>query len=287
MINNIGMTEDTTQKNAETKDEEKVSPPVAVSSQVEAPDSTDTAQAVAETPVEKVAESKSDDKTEKPSVTPSGPKRGSFRDSRNSGRRPGGGNRGGGRGGQRRGGARFKPEFDQKIVDIARVARVVAGGRRFSFRVSVVIGDRKGSVGVGLGKGTDTALAIEKAVKNAKKNMITVKLTENMSIPYEINAKYKSSRVIIMPAPGKGIVAGSSVRNVLDLMGAKNISAKMISRSKNKLNNARVAISAFQSLPGTTTTRLTKKKVENHPKVDQSKAEKTTKEDSKNKVVKK
>lgn len=155
-----------------------------------------------------------------------------------------------GRGGRRpmRKTERFKPEFDQKIIDIRRVSRVMAGGRRFSFRVSVVIGNRQGRVGVGLGKGTDTALAIEKAVRNARKNMITVKLTKGMSINHEISAKYGAAQVDLRPAPGKGLVAGSSVRNVLDLAGITDITAKVLSRSKNKLNNARVTMKALSTL---------------------------------------
>jgi len=160
--------------------------------------------------------------------------------------------RGFGRGGPRkRGGsrgARPKPEFDQKIVDIRRVTRVMAGGRRFSFSVAMVIGDRKGRVGVGVGKAGDTALAIEKAIRKAKLNMITIKRTKTNSIPHEVSAKYCSSQVMIYPAKGKGLVAGSSVRTVLDLGGVTDISAKIISRSKNKINNARCAIVALQQL---------------------------------------
>src|ERR1700733_13482718 len=89
---------------------------------------------------------------------------------------------------------KVKPEFDQKIIDIRRVTRVVAGGRRFSFSVAIVIGDRKGSVGVGIGKAGDTALAIEKALKSAKKNMIKIQVTKGMSIPYEVDAKFAASR---------------------------------------------------------------------------------------------
>lgn len=140
---------------------------------------------------------------------------------------------------------RPKPEFDQKIVDIRRVTRVVKGGRRFSFSVSMVIGNKKGSVGVGVGKASDTALAIEKAIRDAKKNMIKLKLTENMSIPYEVESKYKASVVAIRPAKGRGVVAGSSVRTVLELAGITEVGAKILSRSKNKLNNARVAIQAL------------------------------------------
>ncbi|MFC1623532.1 ribosomal protein S5 [Patescibacteria group bacterium] len=140
---------------------------------------------------------------------------------------------------------RPKPEFDQKIIDIRRVTRVVKGGRRFSFSVSMVIGNRKGSVGVGIGKASDTALGIEKAIRDAKKNMIKLKLTENMSIPHEVSAKYCSSEVVIRPAKGRGVVAGSSVRTVLELAGITEVGAKILSRSKNKLNNARVAIKAL------------------------------------------
>ena len=140
---------------------------------------------------------------------------------------------------------RPKPEFDQKIIDIRRVTRVVKGGRRFSFSVSMVIGNRKGSVGVGIGKASDTALAIEKAIRDAKKNLLKLKLTENMSIPHETSAKYCSSEVVIRPARGRGVVAGSSVRTVLELAGITEVGAKILSRSKNKLNNARVAIKAL------------------------------------------
>ena len=144
--------------------------------------------------------------------------------------------------------ARARPEFDQKIVSIRRVTRVVTGGRRFAFSVGIVIGDRKGKVGVGLGKAGDTPVAIDKAVRDAKKNMIKVNLTKNNSIPHETRAKFSSSRVLIMRAPGKGILAGSSVRTVLELAGIREVSAKIFSRSKNKINNARAAIKALSAL---------------------------------------
>lgn len=147
-----------------------------------------------------------------------------------------------------RGEAKTKPEFDQKIIDIRRVARVVAGGRRFNFSVVIVAGDRKGTVGVGIGKAGDTALAIEKAMKNAKKNMIKIPTTKTMSIPFEVNAKYASSRVSIMPTPGRGVVAGSSARSIIELAGLKDVGAKFHSGSKNRLNNARVAIEALRKL---------------------------------------
>ena len=159
----------------------------------------------------------------------------------------GGAGAGRGKGGPRGAGfERAKPEFDNKLIQIRRVTRVVAGGRRFSFSVAMVAGNRKGSVGVGIGKAADTAAAIEKAMKNAKKNMIKVRLTNEMMIPHEVEAKEASARVMIMPAPGRGMVAGSSVRNVLDLAGIKNVRAKIISGSKNKLNNARAAVKALE-----------------------------------------
>lgn len=146
---------------------------------------------------------------------------------------------------------RTKPEFDQKIVSLRRVTRVMAGGRRFSFSVCLVAGNRKGSVGVGQGKASDTPLAIEKAFRDAKKHMITVNTTKEMSIPHEVEAKYASSRVKIMPARGRGILAGSSVRTVLELAGLREIGAKLFSRSKNSANNAYVAIKALKQLEAT------------------------------------
>ena len=156
------------------------------------------------------------------------------------------GGRGGGRG--RRGGRfeRAKPEFDQKIINIRRVTRVMAGGRRFSFSVAVVAGNRNGKVGVGLGKASDTSLAIEKAFKNAKKNMVMIKRDKNLSIPHEVSARYCTSEVFIKPAKGKGIVAGSSARNVLDFAGITDVSSKVLSRSKNKINIARATILALR-----------------------------------------
>jgi small subunit ribosomal protein S5 len=173
------------------------------------------------------------------------------RGSRNS--RDNRGGRGGGRGGNRgpRRDTRQKPEFDQKIVSLRRVTRVTSGGRRFAFSACVVAGNRKGMVGVGLGKASDTPLAIEKAFRDARKNMITVNTTPSMSIPHEVEAKFAASRVKIMPAPGKGILAGSSVRTVVELAGLKEVSAKLLSRSKNSINNAFVAVKALDQLKHT------------------------------------
>lgn len=151
------------------------------------------------------------------------------------------------RGGNRRE-ERSRPEFDQKLISIRRVTRVMAGGRRFSFSVAMVIGDKRGKVGVGIGKAGDTQLAIEKAYRDAKKNLITVPLNKAQHIPHDVQVKYASSEVMIMPAPGRGLVAGSSVRTVLELAGVKDVTAKLFSRSKNKLNNARAAVEALKML---------------------------------------
>jgi len=152
------------------------------------------------------------------------------------------------RGGRRE--ERARSEFEQKIVSIRRVTRVMAGGRRFSFSVAMVIGDKRGRVGIGTGKAGDTQLAIEKAYRNAQKNIVTVPLSKEQHIPHDVRAKFASSDVSIIPAPGRGIVAGSSVRTVLELAGVKDVTAKIFSRSKNKLNNAQAAVEALGQLKG-------------------------------------
>ncbi len=138
-----------------------------------------------------------------------------------------------------------RPEFEQKILSIRRVVRVVSGGRRLSFAVSMIIGDKKGSIGVGTGKSIDTSNAIQKALKNAKKNLVKLKLTKEFSLPYDVNAKYATSKVQLMPNRGKGLVAGSAARDILKIGGLKNVTAKFHSGSKNKLNNARATVVAL------------------------------------------
>ena len=158
------------------------------------------------------------------------------------------GDRGGRRGPNRRREEKPRSEFDQKILQLRRVARVVAGGRRFSFSAAVVAGDRKGRVGVGIGKGGDTALAVDKAFRDAKRNMLRVRTTDRMSIPHDVLAKNSSGIVEIRPAPDRGIVAGSSVKVVLELAGIKDVTSKIHSGSKNKLNIARATIDALKKL---------------------------------------
>lgn len=143
---------------------------------------------------------------------------------------------------------RVRSEFDQKILAIRRVTRVSSGGRRFSFSVALVVGDKKGRVGVGTGKAGDTSLAIDKAARVAKKNAIRINTTDEMSIPHEIQAKYCSGIVRMMPAKGRGIIAGSAVRDIIMLAGLKDINAKILSGSKNKLNIAQATIKALSTL---------------------------------------
>jgi small subunit ribosomal protein S5 len=143
---------------------------------------------------------------------------------------------------------RPKPEFDQKMVSIRRVTRVVAGGRRMTFAVAIAIGDKKGSVGLGTGKGGDTAIAITKALRQAKKNMFKIKTDKHMSIAHPVSAKFSSAKLTMMPNHGKGLVAGSTVRDMLTLAGIKNVTAKLHSGTKNKLNNARAAYVALYQL---------------------------------------
>ena len=138
-------------------------------------------------------------------------------------------------------------EFDQKVVEVKRVTRVVAGGKRMRFRALIVIGDHKGKVGIGLKKGVDVAEAVNKAVNQAKKNMITLPLV-NDTIPHQVKLKYKSSQIIMLPArPGTGVIAGGAVRSVLDMAGVKNVISKML-ESNNKVNNVRATLEAFKSM---------------------------------------
>lgn len=142
---------------------------------------------------------------------------------------------------------RAEDEFEQRIVELARVARVMAGGKRLRFRALVVIGDRRGRVGYGLDKGADVSLAISKATTQARRNLIIVPLKKN-TLPHEIKVKYKSAVVLLKPAPiGTGIIAGGPVRIVLELAGVPNVVAKILG-SANKINNVRAIFSALQQM---------------------------------------
>jgi small subunit ribosomal protein S5 len=133
------------------------------------------------------------------------------------------------------------------VVEVSRVTRVVAGGKRMRFRALVVIGDRKGKVGMGLRKGRDVQESVAKAVNQAKKTMISVPLI-NGTIPHEIAVKYKSSRLLLRPAkPGTGVIAGGAVRQVCDMAGVTNLMGKMVG-SSNKVNNVKAVFRAFTTL---------------------------------------
>lgn len=138
-------------------------------------------------------------------------------------------------------------EFEQKIVDIARVTRVMAGGKRMSFRACVVIGDRKGRVGMAVRKGADVTIAINKAVNAAKKHLIRVTII-NDTVPHTIHEKFSAAYILLKPAPrGTGIIAGGPMRIVLELAGIKNVVAKMIG-SRNKINNVKATLEALKKL---------------------------------------
>src|SRR3989338_10293221 len=140
-----------------------------------------------------------------------------------------------------------KQDLQRKVVEITRVTRVVAGGKRMRFRALVVVGDRKGRVGIGVKKGTDVAEAVAKATTEAKKMMITIPIV-NQTIPHMVKLKYKAARIIMKPGkPGRGIIAGGPVRAVVDLAGIKNVSCKMLG-SSNKISNVRAAYLALKRL---------------------------------------
>lgn len=139
-------------------------------------------------------------------------------------------------------------EFEDKIIDIARVTTVVKGGRRFSFSAVVAIGNRKGKVGLGHGKANEVPDAIKKAFKNAENNLIEVPIVNKSTIPHEVKAKYSASQVILKPAPkGKGIVASGTIRTVVELAGYTDIYTKSYG-SRTKQNAAKVAIKALKQL---------------------------------------
>lgn len=145
-------------------------------------------------------------------------------------------------------GKKEKSEFDQQILDLARVTRVTKGGKQMSFRACVVIGDRRGRVGCGLAKGKDVQMAVEKAFNQAKKHVLTVPLF-NETIPHRVEAKHKAGRVLIKPAPkGSGIIAGGAMRAVLDLAGVPNASGKIIGRTHNQVTNVRATLKALSLL---------------------------------------
>ncbi len=150
-----------------------------------------------------------------------------------------------------------KDEFKEKVLDLRRVTRVMAGGKRFRFRATVVVGDEKGRVGVGIAKGLDVASAVGKARVDAKKNIINVHIKDGRTIPHEVMAKYSAAKVLVKPArAGHGLKAGSAVRFVLNLAGIKDGTAKCLGRTPNKLTNALATIEALKKLKSSRDTNI-------------------------------
>lgn len=144
-------------------------------------------------------------------------------------------------------GPREVKEFEEDVLEIDRVTRVVKGGRRMRFRATVIIGNRKGKVGVGVGKSEEVIGAIGKAVSDAKKNLINI-VMDGTTIPHQVQTKYKSAKVLLMPAmDGTGIIAGGPVRKIIELSGIKNIMSKSLGTT-NKIACARATIEALKSL---------------------------------------
>lgn len=138
-------------------------------------------------------------------------------------------------------------QFDERVINVDRVARVVKGGRRFRFRALVVVGDRKGKVGIGIGKGADVTTAVSKAVDVAKKNFLSVTI-ENNTIPHDVEAKVGGSKILIMPASqGTGLIAGGTIRTVLEVAGISNVLSKSFG-SSNKINTSYATIEALRKL---------------------------------------
>lgn len=164
--------------------------------------------------------------------------------------------------GARRTGARpeKKDDFEQRILDIARVTRVMAGGKRMRFRACVAVGDKKSKVGIGVGKGADVTTAVNKAVNRAKKDMVDVPII-NDTIPHEVFNKFSAAKILFKPAAkGRGVIAGSVVRIILELAGVKNITSKILG-TNNKVSNAKCTIEALKSLR-----RVEPRKTDKEPK---------------------
>jgi small subunit ribosomal protein S5 len=167
-------------------------------------------------------------------------------------------------------------EYDEKVIAIDRVARVVKGGRRFRFRATVVIGNGRGQVGVGVGKGGEVMTSIAKAVAKAKRSLITVSL-HKATIPHEVEVRFAGARVLLKPAsPGTGVIAGGAVRNVVEAAGIHDLLTKSLG-SSNKVNNAYATILALTQLQNMPIRSMGSKSTKDAPAKSATKAEKTSK----------
>lgn len=185
------------------------------------------------------------------------------------GRAQAGGRQGGGQqGGARRGGPRRDnrekgegDEYEQRMIDVARVTRVMAGGKRMRFRACVAVGNKKGKVAIGLAKGADVTLAVNKAATKAKNSFIEVPIV-NETIPHAITTKLGAAQILFKPAKkGSGVIAGGSVRIILELAGVKNVTSKILG-TNNKMNNAKCVIKALASLKAAPVKEKAEKKTE-------------------------
>lgn len=138
--------------------------------------------------------------------------------------------------------------WQERVIQIRRVSKVVKGGKKLSFRAIVVVGNQNGTVGVGIGKASDVIGAVRKAVSSGQKNLVTISLTKSDTISYPINGIFGAATVMMRPsAPGSGVIAGGAVRTVLELAGIKNILSKQLG-SDNHLNNARATLNGLSKL---------------------------------------
>ena len=153
---------------------------------------------------------------------------------------------------------RNEVRFTERLIKISRVSKVTKGGKKLSFRAIVVIGDEKGQVGVGVAKADDVVNAFKKAKADGRKNLIKIPITKSLSIPHRVNGNFGACKIIMRPSiEGSGVIAGGSVRTVLEVAGIKNVIAKQLG-SDNLLNNARAAICGLENL--TTKAQVAKKR---------------------------
>lgn len=145
--------------------------------------------------------------------------------------------------------AETKKEFENEVLNISRVERMTAGGRRLRFRTLVIVGDKKGKVGAGTAKGSDVQESIEKATKKAQRSVVKIPIVEGGTIPHEVKAKFGAAIILLKPqTEGRGLVAGGTVRTICAMAGIENVSGKILGNTRNKINNAKATIKALQEL---------------------------------------